>query len=52
MVSLKLALLRLPKGNQVNIPELGCGYFVATQIELGYTDSNPAERFLCWLTIS
>ena len=35
MISLKLALLRLPKGNQVNIPELGCGYFVATQVNLG-----------------
>lgn len=35
MVSLKLALPRLPKGNQVNIPELGCGYFVVTQVNLG-----------------
>jgi hypothetical protein len=35
VVSLKLALLRLPKGNQVNIPKLGCGYFVATQMNLG-----------------
>ena len=52
MVSLKLALLRLLKGNQVNIPELGCGYCVATQVNLGPQNSNPAERFLCWLTIS
>ena len=35
MVSLKLALPRLPKGNQVKIPELGCGYYVATQMNLG-----------------
>ena len=45
MVSLKLALLRLPKGNQVNIPELGCGYFVATQMNLGPQIATPQSVF-------
>ena len=45
MVSLKLALLRLPKGNQVNIPELGCGYFVATQMNLGTQKAAPQSVF-------
>jgi hypothetical protein len=45
VVSLKLALLRLPKGNQVNIPELGCGYFVATQVNLGPQKAAPQSVF-------
>jgi hypothetical protein len=45
VVSLMLALLRLPKGNQVNIPELGCGYFVATQVNLGPQKAAPHSVF-------
>jgi hypothetical protein len=49
--ALKFALLRSLKGRQVNIPELGCGYSVATHLNFGYADSNPVQRFLCCLTV-
>jgi hypothetical protein len=45
VISFKLALLRLPKGNQVNILELGCGYFVATQMNLGPQKVAPHSVF-------
>jgi hypothetical protein len=42
--------LRLSKGNQVNIPEPGCGYFYGNVNELGDAGKNPGKSYLFFLT--
>ena len=41
---------RLSKGNQVNIPEPGCGYFYGNVNELGDASRDPGKSYLFFLT--
>src|SRR4029079_6650460 len=43
-------LVPLSKGNLVNIPELGCGYFCGNATELGDDSRRPRKSFLFFLT--
>jgi hypothetical protein len=40
----------LSKGNQVNIPEPGYGYFYGNVNELGDVSKNPRKSYLFFLT--
>ena len=41
---------RLSKGNQVNIPEPGCGYLYGNASELGDVGGGPGKSYLFFLT--
>ena len=41
---------RLSKGNPVNIPELGLGYFCGNATELGDISRRPGKSYLFFLT--
>ena len=41
---------RLSKGNQVNIPEPGCGYLCGNVNELGDVGRDPGKSSLFFLT--
>lgn len=40
----------LSKGNPVNIPEPGCGYFYGNVNELGDASKDPGKSYLFFLT--
>lgn len=42
---------RLSKGNQVNIPEPGCGYFSGNATEIGDVGEGPEKSSLFFLTV-
>ena len=42
----------LSKGNPVNIPELGCGYYYGNVNELGDVGQSPGKSSLFFLTVS